>query len=56
MHFESAAKLYVEAGDTQMAHEAFAKLAVSSEKENSLLSAAEAYTQAASYSTDFESG
>ena len=56
MHFESAARLYADAGDTKMAHEAYVKLAISSEKENSLLSAAEAYTQAASFSDDFESG
>ena len=53
MHFETAAKSFSEAGDSEMALKAWLKTAASSEKENAMLSAADAYTHAASFESNF---
>jgi len=47
LYFETAAKLYKEVKDDKLAYESYLKFAVSSEKINSLSSAAEGYSQAA---------
>jgi hypothetical protein len=53
MHFETAAKSFSEAGDSEMALKAWLKTAASSEKENAMLSAADAYAHAASFESNF---
>jgi len=54
MHFESAAKLYSEAGDNAMAVDAYLKYAKCAEKEDAMHSAADGYAQAANHEKDIE--
>jgi hypothetical protein len=53
LHFETAAKLFKELGDSNMAKECYIKYALSSEKIDMPSCAAEGYHQAAFLETDF---